>query len=511
MNYLRQTVTIKETPDTYELGHAFWRVTVPRKWVHDTPGATAFMKKEAPASELAVAQAATTDMLLLFQSAGMLTTPSKEHYTLREVRHLVEVLSTTWHATYYGHPLWNILRRGKLSRNGLLVWALQNYHLSRSAGVTSARAALWSPRADVRALFLHSGMEEYPHCQEYYSIPDGVLGLSQLEFRDVLPGPASTAIDQHMLALAEEDWLAHILLGYLQESTAAHFADCCAFYEDVEKHYGLRGFFDGWKGHIRLDHDYGHASAFSEALDGGETITHADLMRSLNNGLIGAQFIIEALDDVMDEEGADNAIKLRRSFNNLAPGHDNGLLLRLPWLSNGMPQHLDATVADLTQWIVGPSEANGRALTSEEAAFIQPELAYLACRALSYAKEHGTILALGRLTEGMREWLEPRVRESLWVPPTARSAAITNYLRETATTTAEFATCLDVFAHKFGSEPQMVTLFQDMAQVGMNALRCERLARVDRARLATVGTQFAELCASTFDRSGKTLTIDLFR
>ena len=53
-------------------------------------------------------------------------------------------------------------------------------------------------------------------------------------------------------------------------STSSFFPQCVEFYDEVEQRYGIPGFFDGWKGHIRLDLDFGHASAFGDALESDE-------------------------------------------------------------------------------------------------------------------------------------------------------------------------------------------------------------------------------------------------
>src|ERR1043165_1265570 len=214
MEYLRETVRVSQLADAISVLHVFWSIDLPRDWAESTPGMLKFLSGVEPISSVSTKDAETSNVLGLLRLARCVTTPLKDEYQLSEVRDLFISLCISWHGHYYSHPLWTRLREATLSRNALVAWIIHNYHLSQSAGATAARCATRESRKEVKRVFLESAIEEYSHCREYYAVAGSRLGISTQDVQIAVPLPANLAFDQQMFRLAEEDWLAHILVGY---------------------------------------------------------------------------------------------------------------------------------------------------------------------------------------------------------------------------------------------------------------------------------------------------------
>lgn len=446
MDYLRHDVSVVPSTHFVGLRFGYWSLDLPRDWVSSTDGLSAFLAREAPLSSVDVRSAEASNVAGLLRIAGCLTVEDRPQYTLAEVRTLFVPLCISWHARYYGHPLWARLREGRASRNALVAWILHTYHLSQSAGVTAARCVACSTRPDVKRLFLESAIEEYSHCRDYYGLADPRLGLPSDAVRCLVPSAANLAFDQQMFRLAEEDWLAHVLVGYFQESTASYYDDCASFYDEVARRYALPGFFEGWKAHMRLDLDYGHASAFGDALASDEEVSGARVRASLANAALTVQWLVRALDAIDRDERDDAVVVTRREL--ATDGGDtaaNAMFGR-----HGSAPDLRAlararTARELVDMVNEAGLVPGSAppfLTPDRQAFVAAELGASCCRALSFASSEAQLLALGRLTERSARAQRAKVDSAVWCAPDAIAAAAMNFLREAAARPGEFATAL---------------------------------------------------------------------
>ena len=519
MQYLRKSVAVDYRADCVVLNHAFWSLQLPHRWVSATPGLEQFLSGCAPTSVVATHSPEVTDVLFLFQAAGLLTVPHKNAYSLREVKDLFEPLCTTWHARYYSHPVWKRLRGGELSRNAFVAWVLHNYHLSRSAGITAARCATRCERPDIRRVFLESAIEEYPHCEQYYLIDDPRLGLSRTQVEEYVPLASSLAFDQQMLRLAEEDWLAHVLAGYLQESTASYFDQCSIFYQEVEKRYGLDGFFSSWKSHICLDLAYGHANAFASALDREELLASSQVETSLQNVLVVAQLLVQALDDIVLQDRNDERVVLRRPVTGLKESlRDNALLTSYKPKPESWDLSHCRTMADLLKvmeqtGILWPQCLERRPLTEPEQTFLECEMATALCRGLSYTRGHQAVLRFGRLVERAAKRIAQRADASTWSVPSSWAAKIANFLKELAIQPLELIALLRHYcacSERLGvGIPFLASLeaIQDIEQLlSSYPLDANRLVSVVLLIL-----QFNELWASVGEEGFQNLEVDIFR
>jgi hypothetical protein len=482
LEYIRHAVSVDFTHDPVDVRYGFWSVELPRDWVSSTDGLERFLKGDAPLSAVELREPEAANLVGLLRVAGCLTSPRKESYALREVRSLFEPLCISWHAHYYDHPLWSRIREGRISRNALVAWVVHNYHLSQSAGVTAARCATRAQRPDVKRLFLESAIEEYSHCREYYRIDDSRIGITAAEALEYVHLPASLAFDQQMFRLAEDDWLAHILVGYFQESTSSYFTQCAEFYDGVEKRFDLAGFFDGWKGHIRLDLDFGHASAFADALESDESVSLQQVEASFKNAAVTVQFLIAALDEILAEDREDDRIVLRRPVSLKGA---TGLEERRP---------LD----------FGSVSVKG---------FVESELADACCRALSYAQTEAQLLSLGRLVEIAAPLLARRYDVATWCVPDMQTTAIVNFVREAATNPAEFVSCLAHLLTQIeeGSADSLWIQRGDCrAEIARLAESC-RTSSLQSERLATRLVQFDELFDEPDRRTISSIEVDILR
>ncbi|MBR0683068.1 hypothetical protein GXW74_21440 [Roseomonas eburnea] len=191
-----------------------------------------------------------------------------------------------------------------------MAWIIHNYHISRSAGPIAARMAMRSPVPDLRAFFMEDSLEEYWHCDAFYFAGAGELALRPDMVKAYVPLAASTAFEDQALRTADEDWLGHLLIAYFQEASILFRDDSETFYDAVEEAYGIGGFFAGWRRHMTLDLDHGHADGLRSMFDSDAHIALPDLVRSFRSVQLAHFFLIRALDqiavhaDVVDALGA---------------------------------------------------------------------------------------------------------------------------------------------------------------------------------------------------------------
>lgn len=204
--FLRPSVQILRNDQHVKLRHSIWEIEVPKQEIDSDPHFLAFLagKAQLQQADFTAATSRKLAQLLLLQG-GVTFDGSREHYTLTEVRHIVGAAAAHWYGVYYAHQFWERLRNCELSLLQVFGWALRTYHLSRSAGPTAARGAVYSPSPHIRETFLKSALEEYSHCEIYYFPDHPRFGVKAAWIKDLLPLPSGTAFDQHMATIAEDN------------------------------------------------------------------------------------------------------------------------------------------------------------------------------------------------------------------------------------------------------------------------------------------------------------------
>jgi hypothetical protein len=297
---LRDCVTVsRRQSTTVELRHPLWTLNLPAQWVDGVPKARAFLDRRAGTEDAAGFDRQLDALLALLGCQGGLSAPVLPRYSPNQLRRLFHAVILEWYADYFTHPLWRLLQNGELSRVGLVTWVVHNYMVSRSVGMTAARAAVRSTREQDRLVFLESALDEYAHCRDYFHVANPRLGLSTDDLRGYVPLPSNTAFDYQMLRLADEDVLAHMLVGYMQEYTARFIGDYEAFYAAVENSYGIASFFAPWLAHVRLDLDLGHADGFARALEEHGPVARDALEGSLSNAWAAFAALRQGLDEIV--------------------------------------------------------------------------------------------------------------------------------------------------------------------------------------------------------------------
>lgn len=428
------------------LQHSFWELSLPKDWVDRTPKLLDFFARQIPAQKL------NTDtnpelggLLRLLKEQGCLSYPNRrEFYTLKEVQELFTNLCAQWYGTYYAHPLWQRLRDGSLSINALVAWLIHNYHVSRSAGMSDARCATRLLELGLRPRFARNALEEYSHCDDFYFVRHPKLSLADDEVKSYVHLPSSLAFDHQMLRMAEDDWLGHVLVSFFQESTVRFLEDCKAFYRLVERNYGIEGFFASWQKHIELDLEYDHASKFALILSAEESISKADLIRSLRNARYTFEFLVNALDEILAEGVWGDRIFLRSPIEGGELDADRTALLAGYAGKVEFPARLRAS--QVTQlhdelWSMGLAVPNLRAPAHEEGLsggdkeFLRCDLTLSLYKALSYADEHDTVILFGRLAEEATSTLKACPDEAFARPPfncSSGARALGNFINEHA-------------------------------------------------------------------------------
>ena len=344
-------------------------------------------------------------------------------------------------------------------------------------------------RKDVKRVFLESAIEEHSHCREYYAVADTRLGVSTEDVKRSVPLPANLAFDHKCLDWQRKIGL-HTSVGYFQESTANYYSQCERFYEIVESNYGLPRFFDGWKGHIRLDLDYGHASAFGDALESTEHVSAAQLRGSLTNAAITVQTLVAALDQILACDRADGAIILR------LPQDDSGAF--------GDGGH---------QAFVSSQVLNSIINSAEQIDFLNADLAESCCRALSYASTEGELVSLGRLVELSAQHLQRKVGTSSWFVPDMVAASIANFIREASIYPRELGLSLLYLLDRVNrNRNSSLWILEPAARAELHALvNSTNPIGVMSLRAATRLMQFAELLDQTPSLETERIRVDILR
>lgn len=517
MNFLRQSVVVERSPASVALAHAFWSITLPEEWVQNTESMTEFLQRKVPASSVPQDDPEAQSVIFLLATMKCLTAAKKPTFSLREVINLFEPLCVTWHAAYYSHPIWDRLRSGTVTKNAMVAWVLHNYHLSRSAGVTAARCAAYCPRKDIRRLFLSSAIEEYAHCEQYYIVNDDRLGVNREQVVRAVHSKASLKFDQQMMRLAEEDWLAHVLVGYFQEATAAYYDQCCRFYEVIEANYGLSGFFDGWKAHIRLDNEYGHAGEFARALDSDETVPLCQVERAFHNAAITVQSLVAALDEIISAERDDGRVVLRQPLqpSEIHASGSNALVPNRREMNEDLRLELCGTTKELLSEIVRKSDLDGGRCTApsrEEASFIEGDFALSLSRGLSYCRRHDEIVRMGCLVEVYEACLAAGSRTPMNYAPSSWSSGIANFLREMSLEPRTFVFVAELVRVVLARHSAAFPVFcsEKVRELLSTSTESSQISGSEIYDMATVALQCLELLDTVVEPSIRRISVDVF-
>ncbi len=362
---LRPEVALRREGAAARISFAHWETSFPL----DTANAADFDELFRHRTLTRAAQGGSGPAIArLLEAQGCFLSLAADEVPLRDVVLLIQPIRSLLYAQYYAHPLWARIGSGKASMAEVAGWAIHNYHISRSAGVIAARMASRSEDAAAREFFRTDALEEYWHCDAFYFVDGGNLALDRESLKQYVPLPASTAFEDVALRAADENWLGHLLIAYFQESSIVFYKDSETFYDTVEKQYGLDGFFAGWRRHMKLDLDHGHAEGLASRFASDLRVSRRSIDCAIRYLQLAHFFLLRALDQVGAETGsAPDAVARRqpRAFTVAAGQYGPS--------SNG------------TGW-------QGRLLAGLKDAAI---------RGLGFARSHDEIIAAGRLAASL--------------------------------------------------------------------------------------------------------------
>jgi TENA/THI-4/PQQC family protein len=497
--FLRPSVGVVRLDGYIRVSHSIWQLDVPDRFTEADRDVLELLDRRKPLRDVTVRSQKAENLFRILAHQGCFTYDgTKERYSLDEVRYVATALVAQWYGLYYSHPFWNKLGGCQLSIPQLFAWALRTYHLSRSAGPTAARGVVHSPDTRVRNAFSKSAIEEYSHCETYYLPVHGVFGLEEGWIKKLLPLPSSTAFDQQMSVIAEDDWLAHTVVAYFQEYTAAFRENAFELYDRLEAAYALDGFFSGWKNHIGYDVDQTHCDDFGDLLTGDDEVSRERLLESLEAASNTVQFLISAIDEV-DACKANMSLKEFRVSPSLATvgAQRSSILGGVDDIGEPLGKVTWAEMCTYIAQVAFRTLEHRRRQLSEVLAVVlsRPTLSDLVMRALSRTSSHDSVVASGCILEEAQ-----RLRE---VPASVRETrlsalAVTNFLRESVGRPEEF-----VFLLVLALRCAKLTQGRDEDTLSSMAAICEsrfantQLETGQRARFADIGLQFIEMCIAS--------------
>jgi thiaminase len=528
--YLRRGVRVSRGAETVSVRHSFWALNLPASWIAATPGMDQFLAGQLSAMELLPDEPELGNLLALLEAQGCLSYPDdRDVYTLRQVRELFEQISASWYGQYYSHPLWDRLRDGSLSRDALLAWLLHTYHLSRSVGMSASRSATYLPTLMHRALFARSALEEYSHCETFFFVRHPSLAITDEQVRRVVPLPSNVAFDQQMLRMAEIDWLGHVLSALFQETTARFYDQVREFHRTVAAAYELGDYFRNWERHVQIDLTEGHASEFNGVLDSDHQCARRDLVASLRNTWFTFQFLLGALDEILEVNASDARAHLRMPLQAHRLSPETTALLEPYRESLPKDARIEASSAlELAEWleqldlnlidtVLDPSEA--KPIDQGDLDFLAVDVTQSIYRAMSFATEHGEILLLGRLAEdatatfGSIDSLLGSHRQ----PVSPHSMALANFLREGANRPVWFAFLLRhaittaSASSLVGEQTTWIPVSSRSAAPLDDFLAAHQLQPLERDILLTKALQLNELMGRWVTLGWRASPVDFFR
>ena len=364
----------------------------------------------------------------LFINQGYLKYKIEDELTLKNAKEIFDSIRVKWYNEYYAHPLWQLLRDGKLNRNGLLAWIIHNYHVSRSAGMTDARFYSQTTDTKLKKAYMESCLEEYAHCDEFYFVAHPKLEISDEEVRDYIHLPASLAFDQQMLRMSEDCWLGHVFISYFQEATVNYYDDCVPFYEIVEKNYNIKDFFNRWKEHIELDLRYGHFGHFESIFSEEVTIKKYYFQFALNNAWITYKHLYNALDEIILEATKSQVVLLRNPIVNCILDTSKSSLLIGYDIDSKVDFKQTKSIFELVELIKQSKYIDNKTLKISKVSqkYIYYDIRNLITKSLGYSKSHYCTIILGNLLQ----FNKFEIVEGKNICVSSNLMAISNFLNE---------------------------------------------------------------------------------
>ncbi len=297
---LKNGVEVLQKDDKTTIKYALWEIDVENDWLKEHKDFHEIFARQKDIHEVNFNTPEEKNLIELLEKQGCFEELEKSVYQGKEIYEIFQHVVNVWYSKYYQHPIWEKLLEG-CSINQFVSWLIQNYHLSRSAGVTDSRCAIFLPYVELRSTFKQNAIEEYWHCDAFYFVNHPKLKIPRSEIKNYIPLRSSIAFDQQMLQLAEKDPLAYIMVSYFQENSANFFYDCKSFYKTIEDKYGLEGFFRPWEKHLSYDFEYDHGDRYGELFLKFDNTPKETLLKSFKNSAIAVGYLFEAFDEILNQ------------------------------------------------------------------------------------------------------------------------------------------------------------------------------------------------------------------
>jgi hypothetical protein len=489
---LKKSVKIIDNGEFTTIKYSFWDVDIPNYWLEKNSHLKSFLFENKTIKNIDVLNEEEKNILILLQEQGCIEEPQKKQYTGHEVYTLFERVVTRWYEIYYNHPIWNKLLEG-CSTNTLVAWLIQNYHISRSAGVTDARCATFFPISNLRELFKQNAIEEFWHCDAFYFVNHEKLKISKQSVKDYLPLSSSIAFDQQMLYLAEKDPLAYIMVCYFQESSVRFYSDCKEFYSNMELKYNLNDFFKPWEKHLSFDFEYQHSDRYAEMFSNFEMIKTEDLLSSFKNAAMTTGYLLQAFDEILMEEESQSIIlrdppsKNQNSgiFKNFKKDHFFNLDLRKN-NTDFIKEIIDNSSINTSEKMIPHS--------IENIEYIKHEISNITFRCMGFSYNHDEIQCLGNIA---RELFESKtsinkmtpINEGEWI-------ALRNFLSELSHKPNSFLPILVILNSIFQTSIKKNLISKKISDKIFNFLENSPIKPID----------YIDSCVFLFEKSKKFLT-----
>ena len=465
---LRPEVSLRRDEDGVHIWFAHWEVGLSSQALDDAPEIADLLANRCIRdTDLSSSGAA---VIALLDAQGCFLPIVDREVSVRDILALFQPLRSKFYADYYAHPLWCRLRTGQASMGELLAWVVHNYHISRSAGVIAARMATHTSSVRLRSFFREDALEEFWHCDSFYFVNNPNLTLNADKVKAYVPLPASTAFEDMALRAADENWLGHLLIAYFQESSIIFREDSERFYDCVEENYQLRGFFAGWRRHMTLDLDHGHANGLIGLFDPEQHVSVKDLATSMRCVQLAHFFLLRALDQIgAHARLASDALDLRQPTSLAVQAPGSGLF-----------------------------KGGDETCRSGWGAFLIGALREAAFRSLAFARAHNDIIAAGRLSAVLEQGRGLHTDTGLDVA-NPWLAAVRNFLIERST---NVRLLIELAREMLDGTDSFDPLLNEMI-VAIRAERDRLAALVGPTNSGVEVAQFRELIALA--RSGETL------
>jgi hypothetical protein len=396
----RPEVVVNGGAEGVRIKFAHWEIVLPQGAFVDAPELQELLAKRSVVRRSYGPGAAS--LVALLRAQGCFLPKLSSHTSPAGLIDLFQPLRSNLYAGYYAHPLWTRLSTGSANYAELAAWIIHNYHVSRSAGVIAARMAARTSETNMKRFFRKDALEEFWHCDAFYFVDAPDLALDVQRVKQYVPLPASTAFEQLALRAAEEDALAHLLIAYFQESSIIFGRESEEFYDGIERHYRLPGFFAGWRRHMNLDFQHGHAEGLQSLFDSQEPLPVVSATRCIRRVQLAHCFLLQALDQIGGHTGTARDAVEQRQPEALAGRRPLSAMTSLTFAAD----HLLAALRD--------------------ASF----------RCLAFARTHDEIILSGRLAAildaAASKDLDPSESDNPWI------VAISNFLCEQSSNVVVF-------------------------------------------------------------------------